>query len=98
MDAKIIEHVIDLGAGQSPRVVGIELGEYFLDGGLLHQLLGEVQVVVVLALLIVVPAPDPLDEGGVAEAGPGRWGFLHGRLGYNGMDYEWSYCGIWVGL
>lgn len=87
VDAEVVEHVVDFGARQASRVVGVELCEYFLDGGLLDQLLGKVQVVVVLAVLVAEPTPDPLDEGGVAQLGAGCQAVLLFHFYYIEMEY-----------
>lgn len=61
-DAVAVEHLEDLIAGESSGAVEVEVAEDLFDGGFFDELLWEIEVAVVFAVLVAVAGSQPLDE------------------------------------
>ena len=64
-NAVAIEHLEDLIAGKSSGAVEVEVAEDLFDGGFFDELLWEIEVAVVFAVLVAVASSQPLDEAGL---------------------------------
>lgn len=60
-DPKAVKHLKDLVSGEPSRSIEVEIFENLFNGGLPHQILREIQIAIIFAILISVATSKPLD-------------------------------------